>query len=109
MLSPPDNILDAQILAEAIVNTIPEPFLVLDGQLRVLAASRSFYAAFKVDPEQTHGCLLYDLGDGQWDIPALRLLLETIIPQNGPRWTGSRSNMISPALAASRCCSMPAR
>ncbi len=81
MLSPPDNILDAQILAQAIVNTIPEPFLVLDGQLRVLAASRSFYAAFKVDPEQTHGCLLYDLGDGQWDIPALRLLLETIIPE----------------------------
>ena len=62
MLSPPDNILDAQILAQAIVNTTPEPFLVLDGQLRVLAASRSFYAAFKVDPEQTHGCLLYDFG-----------------------------------------------
>ncbi len=71
----------AQTLAQAIVNTIPEPFLVLDEQFRVLAASRSFYAAFKVDPEHTQGCLLYALGDGQWDIPALRLLLETIIPQ----------------------------
>jgi chemotaxis protein methyltransferase CheR len=71
----------AQTLAQAIVNTIPEPFLVLDEQFRVLAASRSFYATFKVDPEQTQGCLLYALGDGQWDIPALRLLLETIIPQ----------------------------
>ncbi|MDF2998522.1 MAG: histidine kinase [Xanthobacteraceae bacterium] len=71
----------AQTLAQAIVNTIPEPFLVLDEQFRVLAASRSFYATFKVDPEQTEGCLLYALGDGQWDIPALRLLLETIIPQ----------------------------
>jgi chemotaxis protein methyltransferase CheR len=73
---------DSQILAQAIVNTIPEPFLVLDADLRVLAASRSFYDTFKVDPEHTDGCLLYALGDGQWDIPALRLLLETIIPNH---------------------------
>src|SRR5690554_500866 len=74
------NVDDAQVLAQAIVNTIPEPFLVLDEQFIVLAASRSFYQTFKVDSEQTRGSLLYDLGDGQWDIPALRLLLETIIP-----------------------------
>ncbi|KRA59340.1 histidine kinase [Caulobacter sp. Root655] len=72
---------DAQTLAQAIVDTIHEPLLVLDSDLRVLAASRSFYETFRVDPEQTMGCLLYDLGDGQWDIPALRLLLETIIPE----------------------------
>ena len=71
---------DAQTLAQAIVDTIHEPFLVLDAELRVLAASRSFYQAFKVVPGQTQGCLLYDLGDGQWDISALRLLLETILP-----------------------------
>jgi two-component system, sensor histidine kinase PdtaS len=81
MLSSTENIQDAQILAQAIVNTIPEPFLVLDESFHVLAASRSFYATFKVDPEQTRGCLLYDLGNGQWDIPALRVLLETIIPE----------------------------
>jgi chemotaxis protein methyltransferase CheR len=81
MLTSPENIHDAQILAQAIVNTIPEPFLVLDDRFRVLAASRSFYETFKVDPEETRGCLLYGLGDGQWDIPALRLLLETIIPE----------------------------
>ncbi len=75
------NIEDAQKLAQAIVNTIPEPFIVLDGEIRVLAASRSFYETFKVDPEQTRGHLLYSLGDGQWDIPALRVLLETIIPE----------------------------
>ena len=75
------SIEDAQTLAQAIVNTIPEPFLVLDEDLRVLAASRSFFRTFKVEPEQTQGCLLYALGDGQWDIPALRLLLETIIPE----------------------------
>jgi two-component sensor histidine kinase len=75
------NLEDAQKLAQAIVNTIPEPFLVLDDKIRVLAASRSFYEKFKVDPEQTRGHLLYSLGDGQWDIPALRILLETIIPE----------------------------
>ena len=76
-----ENPADAQTLAQAIVNTIVEPFLVLDPQLRVLAASRSFYQTFKVDPDHTVGELLYALGDGHWDIPALRLLLETIIPQ----------------------------
>jgi len=72
---------DAQTLAQAIVNTIPEPFVVLDAEFRVLSASRSFYETFKVDPENTLGCMLYALGDGQWDIPALRVLLETIIPE----------------------------
>jgi two-component sensor histidine kinase len=73
---------DAQTLAQAIVNTIHEPFIVLDAQLRVLAASRSFYETFKVDPEETRGTPLYALGDGQWDIPALRTLLETVIPKH---------------------------
>jgi two-component sensor histidine kinase len=72
---------DAQTLAEAIVDTIHEPFIVLDAQFRVLAASRSFYETFAVDPEHTIGELLYGLGDGQWDIPALRVLMETIIPE----------------------------
>jgi chemotaxis protein methyltransferase CheR len=76
-----ENLADAQTLAQAIVNTIQEPFLVLDGDLRVLAASRSFYETFKVNPDGTRGSLLYALGDGQWDIPALRTLLETIIPE----------------------------
>jgi chemotaxis protein methyltransferase CheR len=76
------NIQDAQTLAQAIVNTIPEPFVVLDDTIRVLAASPSFYRIFKVDPAETQGHRLYSLGDGQWDIPALRLLLETIIPEH---------------------------
>ena len=71
---------DAQALAQAIVNTIHEPFIVLDADLRVVAASRSFYDTFKVDPAETRDCLLYALGNGQWDIPSLRVLLETIIP-----------------------------
>jgi two-component sensor histidine kinase len=51
--------------------------------LRVIAASRSFYSVFKVSPQDTQGRLLYELGDGQWDIPKLRLLLENIIPEQG--------------------------
>ena len=77
---PVPNLEEANLLAHAIVNTIPEPFLILDAQLRVISASRSFYEIFQVVPGQTEGCLLYALGDGQWDIPALRVLLETIIP-----------------------------
>jgi len=76
------NLADAQILALAIVDTLPEPFLVLDEQLRVLAASRCFYEIFKEDPEKAHGRSLFELGGGQWDIPGLRKLLETVIPQH---------------------------
>jgi two-component sensor histidine kinase len=70
-------------LAQAIVDTVREPLLVLDQDLRVLAASRSFYLTFRVAPTDTQGRLLYALGDGQWDIPKLRLLLEKIVPEHG--------------------------
>ena len=76
-------IADAWALAQGIVDTVREPVLVLDKELRVIAASRSFYSAFKVSPEDTQGRLLYALGDGQWDIPKLRVLLEKIIPEHG--------------------------
>jgi two-component sensor histidine kinase/PAS domain-containing protein len=74
---------EARAFAQAIVDTVREPFLVLDQELRVLAASRSFYSTFEVSPEETQGRLLYALGDGQWDIPGLRLLLEKIVPERG--------------------------
>jgi two-component sensor histidine kinase len=77
------NVADACALAQSIVDTVREPIIVLDKELRVIAASRSFYSAFEVSPEETQGRLLYALGDGQWDIPKLRLLLEKIIPEHG--------------------------
>jgi two-component sensor histidine kinase len=77
------NVADACALAQSIVDTVREPVIVLDKGLRVIAASRSFYSAFEVSPEETQGKLLYALGDGQWDIPKLRLLLEKIIPEHG--------------------------
>jgi chemotaxis protein methyltransferase CheR len=76
-------IADAWALAQGIVDTVREPVLVLDSDLRVIAASRSFYSAFKVAPNDTQGRPLYALGDGQWDIPKLRVLLEKIIPEKG--------------------------
>lgn len=66
---------------EGIVETIREPLLVLDRDLRVVTVSRSFYEFFKVKPEETVGQFIYDLGDKQWDISKLRELLETILPQ----------------------------
>jgi two-component sensor histidine kinase len=74
---------DAWALAQGIVDTVREPVLVLDKELRVITASRSFYAGFKVSPEDTKGRHLYALGDGQWNIPKLRVLLEKIIPEKG--------------------------
>ena len=72
---------DGRALAQAIVDTVRESLLVLDADLRVVAASRSFYSTFHVDREHVQGRLLYDLGDGQWNIPELRVLLEKIIPE----------------------------
>ena len=67
--------------AESVINTVREPLIVLDQNLRVVTASRSFYEVFKVNPEETMGQLIYDLGNKQWDIPKLRELLETILPE----------------------------
>ena len=71
----------ARELAEGIVNSISEPLLVLDGALQVISASHSFYRHFQVKPEETVGHKVYALGSGQWNIPALRQLLEGILPQ----------------------------
>lgn len=72
----------ARIMAEGIVDTVREPLIVLDGKLKVISASRSFYRAFKTTPEDTVGRQIYDLGNRQWDIPKLRELLEQILPLN---------------------------
>src|SRR5688500_12146959 len=74
------NLIESQTLALAIVETIREPFLVLDDKLRVLAASRCFCQIFKEDQNLSHGRSLFELGDGQWDVPGLRALLERIVP-----------------------------
>ena len=70
----------AREYAESIVATVREPLLILDPELHVRSANRSFYETFKVEPAETEGRSIYDLGNGQWNIPALRTLLEEILP-----------------------------
>jgi PAS domain S-box-containing protein len=66
-----------------ILETLREPFLVLDKSLRVVSANRSFYTTFNVSPKETEKTFVFDLGNGQWNIPKLRELLEDILPSNG--------------------------
>ncbi len=77
------DVRDARAFAEMIVDTVREGLLVLDLGLKVVAANESFYQMFGVDPEETVGRKVYDLGDGQWDLPELRNLLEDILPREG--------------------------
>ncbi len=69
-----------QDFAEAIVQTVREPLVILNQNLEVLKANRTFYETFRATQEETEGRLIYDLGNGQWNIPKLRELLENILP-----------------------------
>lgn len=68
--------------AEAIIETIPEPLLVLDTNLQVKAANHSFYSTFQVAQAQTENRSIFELGNGQWNIPQLRILLQEVLPQS---------------------------
>ncbi len=72
----------ARLYAEGIVNTVREPLVVLDGDLRVKTASRAFYETFSVSHENTEGVSFFDLGEGAWNITALRKELEAVLPQS---------------------------
>jgi PAS domain S-box-containing protein len=73
---------DASALAEAIVDTIRDPLLILDQGLRVVTANRAFHQTFRMSRQDIQGRPVYGLGDGQWDIPELRSLLEEVAPQH---------------------------
>ena len=73
---------EARELAEGIVDTVREPLVVLDSNLRVVSASRSFYQFFHVTVSDVVGNLIYELGNGQWNLPKLRDLMESVLPQN---------------------------
>jgi PAS domain S-box-containing protein len=74
------NFDDASALAQAILDTIRDPLLVLDQNLRVVAANRVYCQKFRMSRQDIQGRPVYGLGDGQWDIPELRMLLEEIAP-----------------------------
>jgi len=68
--------------AENLLETVREPLLILDSKLRIVSANSNFYQTFKILPAQTIGNVIYDIGDGQWNNPELRVLLEKIIPKS---------------------------
>jgi two-component system CheB/CheR fusion protein len=73
---------EAKLLAENIVNTVREPLMVLNEELLIITANRSFYQLFKVPAEETKGRPIYELGNGQWNIPDLRDLLKDVLSDN---------------------------
>ncbi len=77
-----DELRQSRSYLDAIVETLRESLLVLDGDLRVQKANHEFYETFRVRPEETLGRHIYDLGDGQWNIPGLRRLLEEVLPED---------------------------
>src|SRR5271163_5210998 len=77
-----DALMVALDFAESIIATLREPFLVLNRDLRVKTANCSFFESFHVSHEETENRLVYDLGDGQWDIPGLRKLLDEVLARN---------------------------
>jgi PAS domain S-box-containing protein len=76
------NVAEAREYAESIVETTHEPLLVMRPDLTVRSANGAFYRHFKVNESETVGRKIYKLGDGQWDIPALRKALEEVLPTN---------------------------
>ena len=81
MISLNEQVTLARDYAEAIIATVREPLLVLDKYLRVKTANSNFYKTFQVNEQETEGRLIYDLGNKQWNIAALKMLLEEILPE----------------------------
>src|SRR6185437_12962068 len=73
---------EARDYADAIVQTVREPLLVLDANLRVQRANQAFYQCFQVEPADTERRSIFELGNGRWNIPALRTLLSDLLPSN---------------------------
>jgi len=77
-----DEVSQGRDFANAIIDTMSQPLLVLTPELRVTRANQAFYACYETNPRETIDGKLYELGNGQWDIPALRELLETLVPRH---------------------------
>jgi signal transduction histidine kinase len=76
-----EELIEAYAFSDAIVETVREPLLILDGDLHIKRANSAFFKTFKVNKKDTLNCLIYDLGNKQWDIPKLRELLLEILPE----------------------------
>lgn len=76
------ELIELYAYAEAIVETVREPLIILDNNLRIKSANKAFYSTFKVSLKDTKGKYIFDVGNGQWNIPKLKKLLKTILPKN---------------------------
>lgn len=76
------QLVETYAYAEAIIETVRDPLVVLDKKLHVMTANKAFFEFFQVTQEETYGRFIYDLNGGEWDIPELKKLLEDILPQN---------------------------
>ncbi|MFT5382750.1 MAG: two-component system CheB/CheR fusion protein [Saprospiraceae bacterium] len=81
MIALNEQLTSSRDYAEAIIINMREPLLVLDKSLRIKTANNAFYKTFRVNEQETEGVLIYNIGNKQWDIPALRTLLEKILPE----------------------------
>jgi len=97
----------ARAYADVIIETVREPLLVLDGELRVLRANQAFYTDFKTTPANVVGHIIYDLGDGQWNIPLLRDRLLAVLARNEPMDAHAMSRSV--AAIGERMLSLNAR
>jgi len=77
-----DDLKRARDLAEAVVAVVREPLIVLDAGLRVRTANPAFYQMFQMESRETEGRLIYEIGNGQWNHPRLRQLLEDVLPKH---------------------------
>lgn len=73
---------ESWVYIKTVVDVVREPVLILDRDLCIMAANESFYRTFQVERKDTEKKNIYDLGNGQWNIPALRKLLEDVLPKN---------------------------
>ncbi|MEO5564973.1 MAG: chemotaxis protein CheB [Chitinophagaceae bacterium] len=81
MISLNEQVTAARDYSESIIANIRESLVVLDSNQRIVTANSSFYKTFRVNEQETEGALIYDIGDKQWNIPELRILLEKILPE----------------------------
>ncbi|MGB3135267.1 MAG: chemotaxis protein CheB [Nodosilinea sp.] len=75
-----EDLRQARDYAEAILATVQDSLLIIDSDLRVVRANERFYSTFAVSPSETEGCSIFELGNGQWNVPQLRLLLQDLLP-----------------------------
>jgi two-component system CheB/CheR fusion protein len=95
-----ERAIEEREFTKVVLNTIGDALLIVDSELRIQAANQAFYALFQTSRQESHGAHLYHLGNGGWDIPQLRALLDSSAPTRNPnRWSAT---MNSPASGAER-------